>query len=44
MLFGRNRESRAREAAGRSNWPEAVPKKMCGSRRKRAYRTRAEIG
>ena len=28
MLFGRNRESRSREAAGRRNWPEAVPKKM----------------
>jgi hypothetical protein len=26
--FGRNRESRTREAAGRRNWPEAVPKKM----------------
>jgi hypothetical protein len=31
--FGRNRESRSREAAGRRNWPEAVPKKT--SRRKR---------
>src|SRR6266581_9602500 len=29
-LFGRNRESRTREAAGRRNWPEAVPRKMCG--------------
>ena len=28
MPFGRNRESRSREAAGRRNWPEAVPKKM----------------
>ncbi len=28
MLFGRNRESRSREAAGRRNWPEAVPRKM----------------
>jgi hypothetical protein len=25
LLFGRNRESRTREAAGRSNWPEALP-------------------
>jgi hypothetical protein len=24
--FGRNRESRSREAAGRRNWPEAVPR------------------
>jgi len=24
---GRNRESRSREAAGRRNWPEAVPRK-----------------
>jgi hypothetical protein len=30
VLFGRNRESRTREAAGRRNWPEAVPKKMRG--------------
>ena len=30
MPFGRNRESRSREAAGRRNWPEAVPKKMRG--------------
>src|SRR2546426_4808382 len=28
--LGRNRESRNREAAGRRNWPEAVPKKMRG--------------
>src|SRR5215472_2894247 len=28
VIFGRNRESRTREAAGRRNWPEAVPKKM----------------
>src|SRR5438552_18528716 len=28
VLFGRNRESRSREAAGRRNWPEAVPRKM----------------
>src|SRR6266700_6751432 len=33
--FGRNRESRTREAAGRRNWPEAVPRKMSG--RKRLY-------
>src|SRR5258708_7478264 len=26
--FRRNRESRSREAAGRRNWPEAVPRKM----------------
>jgi len=25
--FGRNRESRSREAAGHRNWPEAVPRK-----------------
>ena len=30
MPFGRNRESRSREAAGRRNWPEAVPRKMSG--------------
>ena len=28
MVFRRNRESRSREAAGRRNWPEAVPRKM----------------
>jgi hypothetical protein len=33
VLFGRNRESRSREAAGRRNWPEAVPKKMRGRKR-----------
>jgi len=27
VLLGRNRESRSREAAGRRNWPEAVPRK-----------------
>ena len=27
-MFRRNRESRTREAAGRRNWPEAVPKKI----------------
>jgi hypothetical protein len=27
-LMGRNRESRRREAAGRRNYPEAVPKEM----------------
>jgi hypothetical protein len=31
--FGRNRESRSREAAGRRNWPEAVPRKMHGRKR-----------
>jgi hypothetical protein len=34
--FGRNRESRTREAAGRRNWPEAVPKKMRGRKRQLA--------
>src|ERR1700738_5299482 len=33
VQFGRNRESRSREAAGRRNWPEAVPKKMRGRKR-----------
>jgi hypothetical protein len=33
LLFGRSRESRNREAAGRRNWPEAVPKKMRGRKR-----------
>src|ERR1700730_834586 len=28
--LGRNRESRTREAAGRRNSPEAVPRKTCG--------------
>src|SRR5713226_7611892 len=32
-LFGRNRESRRREAAGRRNWPEAVPRKRSGRKR-----------
>src|SRR6266403_1625439 len=32
-IFGRNRESRTREAAGRRNWPEAVPRKMRGRKR-----------
>ena len=32
-MFGRSRESRTREAAGRRNWPEAVPKKMRGRKR-----------
>ena len=27
LSFRRNRESRSREAAGRRNWPEAVPRK-----------------
>jgi len=30
VLFGRGRESRGREAAGRGNWPEEVPSKMRG--------------
>jgi hypothetical protein len=30
MILGRNRESRRREAAGRRNSPEAVPRKMSG--------------
>ncbi len=33
MPFGRNRESRSREAAGRRNWPEAVPRKMRGRKK-----------
>jgi hypothetical protein len=41
-LFGRNRESRTREAAGRRNWPEAVPKKMCGGKKTTYYRTQQE--
>src|SRR6266576_2989958 len=32
-FVGRNRESRSREAAGRRNWPEAVPRKMSGKKR-----------
>jgi hypothetical protein len=32
-MFGRNRESRNREGAGRRNWPEAVPMKI--TRRKK---------
>ena len=36
------RESRSREAAGRRNWPEAVPEKMSG-RKRLAYRTRQTI-
>src|SRR5882724_5773573 len=31
--WGRNRESRRREAAGRRNWPDAVPRKMSGRKR-----------
>src|SRR5580704_233842 len=31
--LGRNRESRRREAAGRRNWPEAVPRKSSGGKR-----------
>ncbi len=33
MVFGRNRESRTHEAAGRRNWPEAVPRKKTGRKR-----------
>ena len=33
VLFGRNRESRRREAAGRRNEPEAVPGEMSGRKR-----------
>src|SRR6516164_8905235 len=33
LPLGRNRESRDREAAGRRNWPEAVPRKMHGEKR-----------
>jgi hypothetical protein len=33
VAFGRNRESRTREAAGRRNWPEAVPRKSSGRKR-----------
>src|SRR5260370_39697310 len=39
--FGRNRKSRSREAAGRRNWPEAVPRKMSG-RKREAYETQWE--
>jgi len=31
---GRNRESRSREAAGRRNYPEAVPKERSGRNRR----------
>jgi hypothetical protein len=33
VVFGRSRESRTREAAGRRNSPEAVPRKMRGRKR-----------
>jgi hypothetical protein len=33
VTSGRNRESRGREAAGRRNWPEAVPRKVRGRKR-----------
>jgi hypothetical protein len=33
QLFGRNRENKRREADGRRNWPEAVPRKMRGRKR-----------
>jgi hypothetical protein len=39
--FGRNRESRSREAAGRRNWPEAVPRKIRG-KKKTAYPNQPE--
>jgi len=39
--FGRNRESRSREATGRRNWPEAAPRKMSG-RKRAAYRTQQD--
>jgi hypothetical protein len=41
MELGRNRESRSREAAGRRNWPEAVPRKIRG--RKRTLTNAAKI-
>jgi hypothetical protein len=34
VMFGRSRESRSREVAGRRNWPEAVPRKMCSEKAK----------
>ena len=43
MLFGGNRESRTREAAGRRNWPEAVPKKM-RDRKRDSLLNSTEIG
>ena len=51
MAFGRNRESRTHEAAGRRNWPEAVPRKTRGRKRaallkfseKREKQTRTEV-
>jgi hypothetical protein len=33
MGLGRSRESSRREAAGRRNWPEAMPEKMSGRKR-----------
>ena len=42
-MFGRNRESRSREAAGRRNWPEAVPRKM-RDRKREADSTEREFG
>ncbi len=33
-MFGRSRESRSREAAGRRNWPEAVPRKSAAEKKK----------
>src|SRR6266567_2212685 len=44
VWFGRNRESRSREAAGRRNWPEAVPKKMCGRKRSPTRLVEKRIG
>jgi hypothetical protein len=34
-VFGKSRESRGREAAGRRNWPEAVSRKMSGRKTRR---------
>src|SRR6266576_1709719 len=33
VVFRRSRESRSGEAAGRRNWPEAVPRKVSGRKR-----------
>jgi len=42
--FGRNRESRTRDDAGRRNWPEAMPRKMRGRKRKRLRDTMGIVG
>jgi hypothetical protein len=42
VTFGRNQESRSCEAAGRRNWPEAVPRKI--SDRKRPLPDSVRIG